>query len=105
MRRNLTPAEEALWDAIKRVYFDGVRFRRQHPVGTWILDFYCPKLKLVIEVDGKIHDSKTEYDAIRTAHLESHGYHVVRFQNEEIFGDLPGVMIKIQIAVEQLAQK
>ena len=91
MRSNLTPAEGILWEAIKGIYFQEVRFRSQHPVGVWILDFYCPKIKLVIEVDGKSHESRSEYDAIRTATLESHGYHVLRFKNEEIFEDLQNV--------------
>ncbi len=55
MRREMTPAEEVLWEALRKKQFLGLRFRRQHPVGLFILDFYCPALKLVVEVDGPNH--------------------------------------------------
>ena len=105
MRRNLTPAEGMLWEAIKSVYLQEIRFRSPHPVGVWILDFYCPKLKLVIEVDGKSHESQSEYDAIRTATLEYHGYYVLRFKNEEIFKDLQKVLDRIKSITLQLSEK
>ncbi|MBC6430719.1 DUF559 domain-containing protein [Nostoc sp. HG1] len=60
----------------------GFKFRRQHPVGRFILDFYCPVCQLVIELDGAIHDNQTNYDADRTKYLETYGYKVLRFQNE-----------------------
>ena len=105
MRQSLTPAEEMLWEAIRSVYLREIRFRAQHAVGVWILDFYCPKLKLVIEVDGKSHESQSEYDAIRTATLESHGYHVLRFKNEEVLNDLQNVLDRIRSTTLQLYGK
>ena len=105
MRQSLTPAEEMLWEAIRSVTLREIRFRAQHPVGVWILDFYCPKLKLVIEVDGKSHESQSEYDAIRTATLESHGYHVLRFKNEEVLNDLQNVLDRIRSTTLQLCGK
>ena len=91
-----------LWEAIRSVYLREIRFRAQHLVGVWILDFYCPKLKLVIEVDGKSHESQSEYDAIRTATLESHGYRVLRFKNEEVLNDLQNVLGRIRSTPLQL---
>ena len=105
MRRNLTPAEGMLREAIKGIYFQEIRFLSQHPVGVWILDFYCPKLKLAIEVDGKSHESRSEYDEFRTASLESNGYHFLRFKNEEIFKDLHNVLDRFRSITLQLSEK
>ena len=105
MRRRMTSAELKLWDAIKSQRLSRVRFRAQHPVGVWILDFYCPALKLVIELDGKSHESKVEYDEIRTATLEAHGYRVIRFKNEEVLNDLSGVLARILLIVQELSHE
>ncbi|WP_229425761.1 endonuclease domain-containing protein [Lusitaniella coriacea] len=72
-----------------------MRFRRQHPVGSFILDFYCPSCKLAIELDGAIHECQAEYDAARTQQLENFGYRVIRFQNERVLEDLPSVLAEI----------
>lgn len=96
MRENPTPAEAALWDALRGRHPDGLTFRFQHPVGQVILDFYCAAGKLVVEVDGRIHETQAEKDAARTDHLESYGYHVIRFRNEEVLTDLPGVLARIR---------
>lgn len=95
LRDTMTRAEHDLWDAIRNRKLQGLRFRTQHPGGQFILDFYCPARKLVIEIDGEIHKTRTEQDAARTAHLESFGYHVIRFTNEEIFGELDSVLSRI----------
>ncbi|HEY9867286.1 MAG TPA: DUF559 domain-containing protein, partial [Candidatus Obscuribacterales bacterium] len=79
LRRELTPAESILWEALRGRQLDGLKFRCQHPVGKFILDFYCPSVKLVIEVDGGIHDQQQEYDQARTEKLEAFGYRVLRF--------------------------
>ena len=105
MRWRMTPAELKLWEAIKSQQFSKMRFRAQHPVGVWILDFYCPALKLVIELDGNSHESKVEYDAIRTANLEAHGYRVIRFKNEEVLYDLGGVLARMRLIVKELSQE
>ena len=73
-RQNLTPAEAFLWSALRNRQLQGLRFRCQHPVGNFILDFYCPSCKLVVEVDGTIHDDQIEYDEARTAKLAEYGY-------------------------------
>jgi very-short-patch-repair endonuclease len=96
MRREPTPAEDALWEALRGRRLDALRFRRQHPVGRFVLDFYCPIHKLVVEVDGDVHDTQQERDAERTAVIEAHGYRVVRFRNEEVMQNLPRVLARIR---------
>ena len=95
LRQNLTPAEAKLWEALRGKRLEGLRFRCQHPVGNFILDFYCPSIKLVIEVDGEIHNSQIEYDAERTSKLREYGYTVLRFSNEQVINDLPEVLNRI----------
>ena len=96
LRNNLTPAETILWEALRNRQLEGLRFRRQHPVGNFILDFYCPSCKLVIEVDGKIHTHQADYDNARTAKLAEYGYKVLRFTNQEIMNNLPKVLAEIR---------
>src|SRR5262245_41713539 len=83
LRRELTPAERVLWKALCSRQVAGLRFRSQHAVGPFVLDFYCPAAHLVIEVDGAIHDQQADQDAARTEHLEAYGYRIIRFRNEE----------------------
>lgn len=96
LRNNLTPAEACLWQALRNKQLEGLRFRCQHPVGNFILDFYCPACKLVVEVDGDIHVSQIEYDNARTAELAKYGYKVLRFSNEKVINDLPQVLAEIK---------
>ncbi len=101
LRKHMTPAEEILWQRLRRNQL-GWHFRRQHPLGTFIVDFYCAKARLIIEVDGPIHNKQVEYDREREAWLESHkGHRVIRFTNEEVMHDLEGVLAKIRKALEQ----
>jgi very-short-patch-repair endonuclease len=95
MRRKMTPAEAKLWYQFLRNA--PVKFRRQRPAGWYILDFYCPEKKLVIEVDGAQHYTKEalEYDAIRTGYLESCGLKVIRFSNQDVTKNLSAVSEKI----------
>jgi very-short-patch-repair endonuclease len=95
LRKNSTPAEQALWQVLKGGKLAGLKFRRQHPVGNFILDFYCPAHKLVIEVDGAIHQTQVEYDSARTIQLETYGYTVLRFQNEMVLHQIETVLAKI----------
>lgn len=95
LRQNLTPAETLLWQALRNKQLAGLKFRCQHPVGNFILDFYCPSLKLVIEVDGAIHHDRIDYDTERSQKLSQHGYQVLRFSNAEIINHLPQVLSKI----------
>ncbi len=95
LRAKLTPAEQVLWGALQRRQLHGLKFRCQHPVGPLVLDFYCPEHKLVIEVDGPIHDSQGEQDEARTQHLAAYGYRVLRFRNDEVLNALGSVSARI----------
>ncbi len=85
-RREQTPAERLLWEALRNRGLAGHRFRRQHPIGSYIVDFCCLKSALVVEVDGDVHaqpDQKT-HDENRTFVLETMGFRVLRFQNDQV---------------------
>src|SRR5438067_10411328 len=97
LRRRLTPAEKRLWQALSGRKLGGLKFRNQHPVGWFVLDFYCPACKLVVELDGGIHEEpdQADHDRLKAEHLAAYGYRVLRIANEEVFGDLPGVLERI----------
>ncbi|OGT28335.1 MAG: hypothetical protein A2Z17_01640 [Gammaproteobacteria bacterium RBG_16_66_13] len=86
LRHPMTPAELALWRRVRDGQL-GVKIRRQHPVGRYIADFYCPRARLVIEVDGDIHvePDRARHDAERTSWLEARGYRILRFMNADVF--------------------
>lgn len=90
LRHKMTEAERILWGMVSKKQIMNYRFRRQHPIGKFIADFYCHQAKLVIEVDGEIHDhpDHLKYDAERTRELESLGIRVLRFTNRQIFSQL-----------------
>ncbi len=92
LRQPQTPAEAQLWQRLRRKQMNGYYFRRQHPIGNFIVDFYCAEARLIIEVDGDIHAFQEMYDANRTDWLENHGYRVIRFTNAEIFHQLEAVL-------------
>jgi very-short-patch-repair endonuclease len=71
-RKEQTTAEELLWEVLRDRQLEGIKFRRQHPFSRFILDFYCSKARLVVELDGAVHDAQQERDEARTAALESH---------------------------------
>jgi very-short-patch-repair endonuclease len=99
-RKEPTPAEDRLWDALRDQKLAGFNFRRQHPVGPFILDFYCPRTKLCIEVDGDIHDTRRERDAPRTEALGTLKIRVVPFRNEEVLNELSSVILRITAALD-----
>jgi very-short-patch-repair endonuclease len=103
MRRNMTPAEKKLWEALRGKQLGGLKFRAQHPVGPFILDFYCPACKLVVELDGGVHEGQAAHDEARTGQLNDYGYKVIRFRNEEVLGDLPSVLERILAAARGLS--
>ena len=94
LRRQLTDAEQVLWSALRDSRMQGIKFRRQHPFGPYVLDFFCVNAQLAVELDGGIHDQpeQKDYDAERTAFLEANGLRVLRFRNEEIADKLDDVM-------------
>lgn len=97
MRGEPTPAEAKLWEQLQNRQLGGLRFRRQHPVNAYILDFWCPACKLVVELDGSAHDTPQakEHDAARQEHLQSYGYTILRFSNERVTNELPVVLNEI----------
>jgi len=98
LRATMTPAEIRLWQALKHSQLNNLKFRRQHSIGPFVADFYCPAAKLVIELDGSVHDSETvqQWDKERTAYLVSLGLRVVRFENREVMENLEGVLAEIR---------
>lgn len=103
LRRNLTPAEAMLWRALKGRGAGGWKFRRQQGIGPFILDFYCPELRLCVELDGSVHDYSYEYDEQRTKFLNAQGICVIRFRNEQVFGCYDGVVAEIVRICKELA--
>jgi very-short-patch-repair endonuclease len=91
----MTPAERMLWEELRGNKL-GIHFRRQQVIAGYIVDFFCHKADLVIEVDGKIHDKQKEEDANRDKVLTEMGLRVVRFRNEELEKDLAGVVERIR---------
>jgi len=97
LRQSMTPAEQLLWSAVRRKQLNGVRFRRQHPIAQFVVDFYCHQAGLVIELDGEIHAQadQQQRDNDRTYELERLGLRVIRFQNEEILNNISGILVRI----------
>jgi len=94
LRATATDAEIRLWSRLRRKQLEGFRFRRQHPMGPYVVDFFCADAMLIIEVDGGQHaDSAT--DAIRTRWLEQRGYRVIRFWNNDVLANTEGVLFSI----------
>ncbi len=85
-----------LWQTLRNRRVGNAKWRRQHPIGSFIVDFFCAGHRLVLEVDGSIHNQQIERDAQRTAYLEQLGYRVVRFSNEQIEQDLEAVLQQIE---------
>ena len=100
LRENMTAAEKTLWNRLKNNKL-GVRFKSQHPVDIFIADFYCHRFKLVVEIDGKIHNNTKEYDEGRTAELEKPGIKVLRFTNEDVIENINFVLEKIKESCEE----
>jgi len=98
LRKNSTKAELLLWQELRNKKFLNAKFKRQFGVGKYVLDFYCPEVKLAIELDGELHTEKNaiEYDKIRTVFLNSVGIKVIRFKNEELFEKMPIVLEQIK---------
>jgi len=98
LRKHLTPAEAFLWKHLKNKQLEGRKFRRQHSIKNFIVDFYCPSERLVIELDGDVHMNYTaeEYGAWRQRQLENLGIKVLRFENKMVFQLLPSVLMDIR---------
>ncbi len=98
LRKNCTSAETALWNLLKNKKLDGRKFRRQHSIGNYIVDFFCSSEKLIIELDGDIHGDyyQIEKDINRDRYLENLGFTVLRFENRFVFQDPDYVMVEIK---------
>ncbi len=105
LRRKSTPQEIKLWARLKNRSFSNLKFRRQHIIDKYIVDFICLKKKLIIELDGCQHKraKDTKYDARRNEYLQNLGFTVLRFWNNEVDGNLGGVLLKIEEIVEKLS--
>ena len=99
LRRHATAAEATLWKLLKGKSIKELKFRRQHGVGPYILDFYCPEIKLCIELDGEVHTNTKEYDEIRTEYLKKiAGIQVLRFENRVVFQNPESILMEIELA-------
>ena len=99
LRSNMTDVERRLWMALKGKQIAGYRFRRQHPIDTYIVDFACVERMLVIELDGSQHQNQEAYDEDRSRYLNQQGWQIVRFWNNEVLENLDGVL---EVIVEKL---
>lgn len=98
LRNNPTKTEAKLWKALRKSQLENRKFRRQHSIENYIVDFYCPSEKLIIEVDGKVHENfiNNEYDHMRSKRLNELGYRVIRFTNQDIYKNLEIVLEAIK---------
>jgi very-short-patch-repair endonuclease len=95
LRRNQTDAERTLWFRLRDRRLDGLKFRRQMPIASYVVDFCCESARLIIELDGGQHTTRSESDAKRTAVLEAQGYLVLRFWNNDVLRNIDGVVESI----------
>jgi very-short-patch-repair endonuclease len=104
LRRNPTSNEDRLWRLLRGRKLDGLKFRRQAPIGRYVVDFYCPERFLIVEADGPVHDGKAS-DEVRDAWLRAERFRVVRFRNEDIATRPEWVLDEIQRAVGNRAPR
>jgi very-short-patch-repair endonuclease len=104
LRRNQTEAEKALWAHLRNKQFYGMKFFRQYGIGPYILDFYCPNMKLAVELDGGQHNQceRKEYDAVRSEYLKAYGIELTRFWNHEVLLDIESVLNELGAKVTPL---
>ena len=98
LRKEETKAEKLLWKELRNRNL-GVKFRRQHPIEKFILDFYAPEINLAVELDGSTHKEMKQYDKTRTEYLKSNGIKVIRFWNSEVEKNLQSVINKIKTEI------
>jgi very-short-patch-repair endonuclease len=103
LRQPQTPAETKLWSHLRNRQLGGFKFRRQHPIDRFIVDFYCAACRLVVEIDGDSHAEQVEYDQARTKWLNDRGCHVIRFTNRDLFQRLDAVLEAILEECDKLA--
>ena len=98
LRKNSTIQERRLWNLLKNRQFHNLKFKRQQPIGDYIVDFICKEAKIIIEIDGGQHNEpeNIEYDKTRTEYLNTLGYKVIRFWNNEIYENIEGVVLRLK---------
>ena len=101
LRENMTASEKLLWERLKGKQICGIRFRRRHPIFIFIADFYCHEARLVVEIDGEIHNQQIEYDDGRSAEMEKFFIKIIRFINYEVENEIDEVIESITNAVNQ----
>ena len=101
-RKNPTPSEAILWQALRGKKLNGIKFRRQQPIGPYIVDFYAARLHLVVEVDGSVHDQQYEADVYRQTILESLGLQFLRFSAKQVEQDVKSVLSTILLKEEEI---
>lgn len=100
LHRNMTLAEVKLWSRLRAHRLNGIHFRNQHIIGNYVVDFCAPRKKLIIELDGSQHFDQEDYDRERTRYLESQGYKVLRFWNNQVLKNIEDVIRAIVCALE-----
>jgi very-short-patch-repair endonuclease len=103
LRHNSTSAEKLFWSIVSRKQFRNLKFRRQHHIGIYIVDFYCPQQKLIIEIDGDSHFTQAgkNWDEQRTAYLKLQGYWLLRYNNLDVVGNIDGVFEDIAKRIDK----
>ena len=98
LRKNSTIQERRLWNLLKNRQFHNLKFKRQQPISDYIVDFICKEAKIIIEIDGGQHNEpeNIEYDKTRTEYLNTLGYKVIRFWNNEIYENIEGVVLRLK---------
>jgi adenine-specific DNA-methyltransferase len=105
MRKSPTEAENVLWQQLRNQQISGFIFRRQYNIERFIVDFYCPRRRLVIEIDGSIHQYQQDEDAVRQAFIEQQGLRLMRFSNDDVINDLETVIEQISEALNTSSPK
>ena len=107
LRKNATPAERLLWQHLRNRKLGGLKFGRQHPFGRYVADFYCAELRLVVEIEGGIHNEagQQEYDRMRFEELELRGLRFLRFSNSEVLQNTRRVLQQIVAVKNEVSKK
>lgn len=104
LRQNQTDAEKKFWNEVKAKRFQGLKFKRQHPIGTYYADFACIEEKIVVEIDGGQHNENTK-DELRTQYLEEKGFQVIRFWNNEVLDNMEGVLTTLSLTLSRQRER
>ena len=100
MRKQATPSEKRIWRRLRNRQLNGLKFRRQHVIAPYVVDFCCIEKRLIIEIDGDDHAGREEQDESRTLKLAEQGYRVIRFTNNQVKADIEAVLLEIIRACE-----